>query len=123
MSKKSSRGAQIAWGQVKPKLADFDRNGLIALLQDLYAASKENRAFLHSRFGRGEDPLEPCKETIAHSLGPDRNKPVSVAAAKRAISSYGKANGNGQGMAELMAFFCGQAAGFARRGLAGRRLS
>lgn len=106
--------AQVAWSQVKAKLADFNRAGLIALLQDLYAASKENQAFLHSRFGLGEDPLRPYKQTIARSLWPDLNKPVSVAAAKKAISSYGKANGHAEGMAELMTFFCEQAAGFVR---------
>lgn len=106
--------AQVAWSQVKAKLADFDRAGLIALLQDLYAASRENQAFLHSRFGLGEDPLRPYKETIARSLWPDLNKPISVAAAKKAISSYSKASGHAEGTAELMVFFCEQAAGFVR---------
>lgn len=104
--------AQIAWSQVKAKLADFDRAGLIALLQDLYAASRDNQAFLHSRFGLGEDPLRPYKETIARALWPDLNKPISVAAAKKAISSYSKASGHAEGTAELMVFFCEQAAGF-----------
>lgn len=62
--------ARVPWSQVKAKLTDFDRAGLIGLLQDLYAASKENQAFLHSRFGLGEDPLRPYKQTIARSLGP-----------------------------------------------------
>src|SRR5581483_4938267 len=60
--------SQVAWSQVKEKLAAFDRPALIALLQDLYAASRENQAFLHSRFGLGEDPLRPYKETIARAL-------------------------------------------------------
>jgi len=38
---------------------------LITLLHDLYAASKENQAFLCSRFGLGGDPLEPYKQAIA----------------------------------------------------------
>lgn len=104
--------AQIAWSQVKAKLADFDRAGLIALLQDLYAASKESQAFLHSRFGLGEDPLMPYKRTIARSLWPDLNKPISIAAAKKAISGYNKASRQAEGAAELMVFFCEQAAGF-----------
>lgn len=108
---KPPRG-QIAWSQVKASLADFDRAALIALLQDLYAASRENQAFLHSRFDLGEDPLRPYKQTIARSLWPDLNKPVSVAAAKKAISSYNKASGHVEGTAELMVFFCEQAAGF-----------
>jgi len=106
--------AQVAWSQLKAKLSDFDRAGLIALLQDLYAASKENQAFPHSRFCLGGDPLEPYKQAIARSLRPDWSKPASVAAAKKAISGYRKANGRAEDMAELMIFFCEQAAGFIR---------
>src|SRR5207302_3931014 len=106
--------AQVAWSQVKAKLSDFDRAGLITLLHDLYAASKENQAFLRSRFGLGGDRLEPYKQAIARSLWPDWNKPASVAAAKKAISGYRKANGGAEDMAELMIFFCEQAAGFIR---------
>ena len=37
------------WSDVKIAILDFDRAGLQGLLQDLYAASKENQAFLHTR--------------------------------------------------------------------------
>lgn len=30
-----------SWSEVKTKLTDFDRIGLIGLVQDLYAASKD----------------------------------------------------------------------------------
>lgn len=42
-----------SWSDLKAKLAALDRSELIALLRDLYAASKENQAFLHTRFGGG----------------------------------------------------------------------
>ena len=48
-----------SWSDVKDKLADFDCPGLIGLVQDLYATSKENQAFLHSRLGLGDDVLKP----------------------------------------------------------------
>ena len=32
----------LSWSDVKDKLADFDRPGLIGLVQDFYAASKDN---------------------------------------------------------------------------------
>jgi hypothetical protein len=35
------------WSDVKVKLANFDRTGLIGLIQDLHAANKDNQAFLH----------------------------------------------------------------------------
>ena len=62
----------------------------------------------------GEDVLEPYKETLDRWLWPDplRNQDVSVAKAKQAISSYRKAVGEPGGLAELMVYFCENAAGF-----------
>jgi hypothetical protein len=56
----------------QPKLAGFDQKGLLGLVQDLYAASKDNQAFLHARFGVGEDVLQPYKETIDRWRWPRR---------------------------------------------------
>jgi hypothetical protein len=105
---------KLTWSDVKSELAKFDRVGLLALVQDLYAASKENQTFLHARFGLGADVLKPYKETIERWLWPDvlRNQDTSVAKAKQAISSYRKAVGEPSEVAELMVFYCEQAAGF-----------
>jgi hypothetical protein len=86
----------------------------MGLIQDLYAAHKDNRTFLHTRFGLGEDVLEPYKEALDRWLWPDvmRNQDTSVAKAKQAISSYRKAVGEPAGLAELMVHFCENAAGF-----------
>jgi hypothetical protein len=74
------------WSDVKAKLASFDRAGWLALVQDLYAAHKDNRTFLHSRFRLGEDVLEPYKQTLDRWLWPDafRKQDTSVAKAKGA---------------------------------------
>jgi len=105
---------KVTWSDVKLELAKLDRVGLLALVQDLYAASKENQTFLHARFGLGADVLKPYKETIERWLWPDvlGNQDTSVAKAKRAISSYRKAVGEPSEVAELMVFYCEQAAGF-----------
>ncbi|MFN4343095.1 MAG: hypothetical protein ACK4FE_13860 [Azonexus sp.] len=102
------------WTDVKAKLADFDRTGLIGLLQDLYAASKDNQVFLHARFGLGGDMLKPYKATIDRWLWPDlfKNQNTSVSKAKKAISDYKKAIGQPEGLAELMVYYCERAAGF-----------
>ena len=34
------------WNDVKARLADFNRTNLLALVKDLYGASKDNQAFL-----------------------------------------------------------------------------
>ena len=102
------------WSDVKTKLVDFDRTGLIGLVQDLYAASKDNQAFLHVRFALGNDVLKPYKVTIDRWLWPDvfKNQDTSVSKAKKAISDYKKAIGQPEGLAELMVFYCERAAGF-----------
>jgi hypothetical protein len=110
----ANRKSSPTWSDVKAKLADFDRAGLIGLVHDLYAASKENQAFLHARFGLGGDVLKPYKATIDRWLWPDvfKNQDTSVAKAKKALSDYKKAIGQPEGMAELMVFYCERAAGF-----------
>jgi hypothetical protein len=92
--------SQPKWTDVKAKLANFDRAGLLGLVQDLYAAHPDNRTFLHARFGLGEDVLEPYKQTIDRWLWPDafRKQDTSVAKAKQAISNYKKAVGDLAGL-------------------------
>jgi hypothetical protein len=106
--------SQLTWTDVKAKLAGFDWLGLLGLIQDLYAANKDNRTFLHARFGLGQDVLAPYKEALDRWLWPDvlRNQDTSVVRAKQAISSYRKAVGDPGGLAELMVFYCERAAGF-----------
>jgi len=103
-----------SWSDVKAKLTDIDRAGLIALVQNLYAASKDNQAFLHARFGLGDDVLRPYKATIDRWLWPDvfKNQDTSIAKAKKAITDYKKAVGQPEGLAELAVFFCERAVGF-----------
>ncbi len=96
-----------SWVDVKARLADFDRAGLIGLVQDLYAASKDNQAFLHARLTLGDDVLKPYKATITQWINPaDPRKPQSVAKAKKAITDYKKALGQPDGLAELAVFYC-----------------
>jgi hypothetical protein len=99
---------------VKAALAAFDRAGMLGLVQDLYAASKDNQTFLHARLHLGEDVLRPYKEAIDRWLWPDvlKNQATSVAKAKKAISDYKKASGTVDGLAELMVFYCERASGF-----------
>ena len=81
--------SQPTWTDVKAKITHFDRAGLLGLVQDLYAANKENQMFLHARFNLGEAVLKPYKETIDRWLWPDvlRDQDASVVKAKQAISS------------------------------------
>ncbi|MEI8323852.1 MAG: hypothetical protein WCH44_00550 [Betaproteobacteria bacterium] len=106
------------WSDVKFQLTDVDRTGLLGLVQDLYAASKGNQLFLHTRFDLGGDVLKPYKATIELWLWPDLTKKtpnISVSKAKKAVADYKKAIGQPQGLAELTVFYCERAIGFANK--------
>jgi hypothetical protein len=108
------KSASPTWADVKAFLLTFDRAGLQGLVQDLYAASKDNQAFLHARFGLGPDQLGPYKSTISRWINPDlmKNQTVSVSKAKKAIADYRKAIGHPEGLAELSTFYCEEAFSF-----------
>ncbi|WP_454754038.1 hypothetical protein [Cupriavidus necator] len=114
MKPKAARKASPSWSHVKARLTDFERAGLLGLVQALYEASKDNQAFLHARFALGGDVLKPYKVTIDRWLWPDvfKNQDTSVAKAKKAISDYKRAIGRPDGLAELMVFYCERASGF-----------
>ena len=109
-----NKSASPTWADVKAFLLTFDRTGLQGLVQDLYAASKDNQAFLHARFGLGPDQLGPYKATISRWINPDlmKNQTVSVSRAKKAIANYNKAIGRPEGLAELSIFYCEEAFSF-----------
>lgn len=110
----ATKKAAPSWSDVKAQLAAFDRAGLLGLVQDLYAASKDNQAFLHARLHLGDDVLKPYKATIDRWLWPDvfKNQDTSVAKAKKAVADYRRASGTAEGLAELMVFYCERASGF-----------
>jgi hypothetical protein len=79
MAERKSK-SQPTWTDVKAKLKGLDRAGLLGLIQSLYSAHRDNQRFLHSRFGLGEDVLEPYKKIIDRWLWPDvlRRQDTSV---------------------------------------------
>ena len=66
------------WSDVKAKLGDFDRAGLLGLVQDLHTTSKDNQNFLHTRLGLGCDVLKPYKTIIERWLWPDVYKSSGI---------------------------------------------
>ena len=98
-----------SWSDIKTRLADFDRAGLIQLVSDFYAFSKDNQTFLHARFAFGADALNDYKKRIQMALAPDLTRRFikpSVATAKKSISEYTKAIGDPLGILELRIFWC-----------------
>jgi len=71
MTEKAKRPkAKPIWTDVKAKLSEFDRAGLMQLVADLYAFHRDNQAFLHARFSLGQHPLDNYKKRIALALAP-----------------------------------------------------
>jgi hypothetical protein len=77
MTKRESK-SQTTWTDVKAKLAAFDRTALVDLLHHLYSAHQDNQAFLHARFGLGENVLEPYKKIIDRWLSGIKRRDLSM---------------------------------------------
>jgi hypothetical protein len=110
----NEKNASPTWIDVKAALLNFDRAGLLGLVQDLYSGSKDNQAFLHARLSLGQDQLNPYKAMILNWISPDlmRDQPVSVSKAKKAIADYKRAIGQPEGLVELSIFYCEEAFNF-----------
>ena len=85
-----SKNIAPSWSDVKTALLDFDRAGLRGLVEDLYTASKDNRAFLHARLGLGHDQLRPFKASISRWISPNlmKSQPISGSKAKKTIVRF-----------------------------------
>lgn len=113
MATKKTPITSARWSDVKSRLTELDRAGLIGLVQALYKFNKDNQAFLHTRFNLGDDPLKPYKAVITQWINPtDYRQEQSVSKAKKAISDYKKTLGQPQGLAELTLFYCEEAFAF-----------
>jgi len=110
----NEKSSSPTWIDVKAALNNFDRAGLLGLVQDLYAGSKDNQAFLHARLSLGRDQLKLYKTMVSNWICPDltRKQPVSVSRAKKAIADYKKAIGKPEGLVELSIFYCEEAFSF-----------
>ncbi len=97
---------QPTWSDIKRKLADIDRPGLVGLVQDLFHASADNRAFLASRFLADEDDgaaLEEFRQRVIDPFFPKRGLGnLNLRDARKAISQYRQARGDARGLIELM---------------------
>jgi hypothetical protein len=65
---KKSNKKKPTWTDLKSQLADLDRPVLLGLIQDLYAASKNNQVFLHARFDLGEENARLMELLIQHGI-------------------------------------------------------
>ena len=99
------------WSAVKSAVIKLSHDDLLSLVADLYRLSKPNQAFLHARYADAETAMEDCKKIISDCLYPDvqRDRPLQVAKAKKAVADFCKAVAEPMRHAELMVFFWSRA--------------
>ena len=102
------------WSTVKTAASELSQKELLSLVGELYRLSKQNQAFLHARFADRDAAMEECKAVVAESLYPDvqRDRPLQVAKAKKAVADFCKAVADPFAHAELMLFFLEQGNAF-----------
>jgi hypothetical protein len=54
------------WSDVKAKVDEFDKAGLIQLVAELYSFHKDNQSFLHARSSLGRNPLDDFRKKIVN---------------------------------------------------------
>jgi hypothetical protein len=99
------------WSEIKTGLPYLDEKELIKIIHDLYQLSKEDKIFLASRMGVGdqESLLEPYKRAIRREFYPDRGLPgLNLAAARKALNDSKKVNPSAEAIAELLVYYVEQ---------------
>ena len=98
------------WSTVRSAVSQLSRDELLSLVAEIYRLSKQNQAFLHARYADAETAMEDCKKIISDCLYPDvqRDRPLQVAKAKKAVADFCKAVAEPELHAELMVFFLEQ---------------
>jgi hypothetical protein len=107
--------ANKSWKDIKPVVSGFSSAQLLGLVQDLYRLNAENASFMHSRFlSEGDtkkDHLNPYMTRIQRAISPTQpwKEDVKLAAGRKSINDFKKANGNIQDTLTLMIYYvkCG----------------
>lgn len=105
MEKKKQKNA-ATWSACKAVLNDWPAPGVVALLQELYQLSDENRTFLHGRLlpSNRQQILDGIKQKLK-SLVSQSNvfaNRFSHSGMKKLVDQYQKATGDIAGAAELL---------------------
>ena len=96
MSKIGSLSKSHRWSEIKQRAQTCDSKTLMALLQDLYELSPENRRFLHARFMGADADIDEYRKRIHQAIYPDPlgSRAVRVPEAVRMIRQYYRATGD-----------------------------
>ena len=106
--------SKLSWSTVKSAASELSQKELLSLVGELYRLSKDNQSFLHARFADKDAAMEDCKTLVSECLYPDvqRDRPLQVAKAKKAVADFCKAVADPAAHADLMLFFVEQGNAF-----------
>ena len=92
-----------AWSLLKQVLGGMSGAEVMKVVRDLHDLSAENRRFLRDRLLSPDAGIEDYRQQIRDAIYPDpfSRKPISIAAAKRAIRLYARATGDLAGTLHL----------------------
>jgi hypothetical protein len=95
-----------SWAACKRVVAGWPKPGVVALVQELYKLSDDNRRFLHTRLLEqlGEYNLEEARRKIEKLVSPSvvYNNAFRHSEIKRVVDQYEKASGDPAGVAGLV---------------------
>ena len=102
------------WSTVKAAASELIQKEQLSLVEELYRLSKSNQSFLHARFTDRDAAMEECKKIVSECLYPDvqRDRPLQVAKARKAVADFCKAVADPAAHADLMVFFLEQGNAF-----------
>ena len=100
-----------SWNDIEVTVNQLSKDQLVALINDLYIVSQDNRDFFHTRFLPEEDHISYYKSIIKNSIHPylENNEPLQIEAANEVINRYSIAANDSIGDAELRIYYveCG----------------
>jgi hypothetical protein len=96
----------VNWSACKRAMSDWPRAGVIALVQELYRLSDENRQFLHARLlaDQAAQSRDDVRQKVLRLVTPDAvyRGDFSHAAIKRLIDRFEKATDDAAATADLI---------------------
>ncbi|MCB0111766.1 MAG: hypothetical protein KDE53_37840 [Caldilineaceae bacterium] len=107
MSKSKTPG----WTDIRSELSQLPKDGLMALLRELYRLNADNKVFLATRLGMltDEEIVEPYREIIREEFNPAYGLPeMRLRTARKAVNDFKKASSDPGAVVDLMLYYVEQ---------------
>lgn len=106
-----SKGKTPGWKDVRAELSQLPKEGLVALLHQLYGLNADNKVFLATKLGMltSEEMVEPYRNIIRAEFNPTRGfPPLRLRTARKAVNDFKKASSDPSAVVDLMLYYVEQ---------------